>query len=287
MKVQNPPDTVQQAAELLLRRFGPHAAALMAYGSRVCGQVRAGSAFDFWLIVRDPEAFHRNNAELYRAQLNIRSTPEKQIALNRAGPLFYGVNENGMDIKFAVVGEEDFVRLCRDEWWTVKGRMQKPLRIMHGTPAVDAAILVARKEGLLCGLNLVPRKFTLEQLLYQIVGLSYRAEVRPEHKPAKIRSIVEFGRAELERIYVPLLQEVEFVAQRGEEYFDRRSVEERKRARAATLRALWRSKWSWRSAQYLWRNYSSHRAPIRYVLRKILGEIEKAVRRCFGRSDGR
>ena len=287
MKVQNPPDTVQQAAELLLRRFGPHAAALMAYGSRVCGQVRAGSAFDFWLIVRDPEAFHRNNAELYRAQLNIRSTPEKQIALNRAGPLFYGVNENGMDIKFAVVGEEDFVRLCRDEWWTVKGRMQKPLRIMRGTPAVDAAILVARKEGLLCGLNLVPRKFTLEQLLYQIVGLSYRAEVRPEHKPAKIRSIVEFGRAELERIYVPLLQEVEFVAQRGEEYFDRRSVEERTRARAATLRALWRSKWSWRSSQYLWRNYSSHRAPIRYVLRKILGEIEKAVRRCFGRSDGR
>ena len=287
MTVQNPPDTVQQAAELLLRRFGPHAAALMAYGSRVCGQVRAGSAFDFWLIVREPEAFHRNNAEFYRTQLNIRSTPEKQIALNRVGPLFYGMNENGLDIKFAVLGEEDFVRLCRDEWWTVKGRMQKPLRVMRGTSAVEAAILDARKEGLLCGLNLVPRKFTLEQLLYEIVGLSYRAEVRPERKPAKIRSILESGRADLEEIYVPLLQEVNFVARRGEGYFDRRSPEERKRARAATLRALRRSKWSGRSVRYLWRNYSSHRAPTSYILRKILGEIEKAVRRCFGRSGGR
>ncbi len=50
-----------------------------------------------------------------------------------------------------------------------------------------------------------------------------------------------------------------------------------------TLRALRRSKWSGRSLRFVWRNYRSHRTPIRYVLMKLLGEIEKPVRRLFAR----
>lgn len=279
------PDRVQLAADSLLRRFGAHAAAVMAYGSRVCGQVRLGSAYDFWLVVRDVADFHRDNADFYRNQLNISSTPEQQIVLNRAGPLFYALQEDNFEIKFAVVGEEDFIRLCRGAWWTVKGRMQKPLRKIRSTPAVDAAILAAREEGLRCGLDLVPREFTFEQLLREIVGLSYRAEIRPEHKSAKIRSILDAGRAQLETIYRPLLEEVAFVEPRGENYTDLRSEEARHKAREATLRALRRSKWSRRSMRYLWRNYSSHRSPIRYVIRKLLGEGEKTLRRIFGRGD--
>ena len=284
MAIPNPRDTVSQAAELLLGRFGPHIAALMAYGSQVCGQARTGSAYDFWLIVRDPRAFHLENAEFYRTRLNRKSTPEKQIALNRAGPIFYGLNEDGLDIKLAVLGESDFVRLCNSDWWTVKGRMQKPLRAIRSSPAVDTAVLDARRKGLRCGLDLVTPRFTLDGLLREIIGLSYRAELRPEHKPAKIQSILESGRGELEAIYTPLLREVDFVEQRENEYLDRRDPDERARARVATLRVLRRSKWSRNSMTYLWRNYSSHHAPIRYMLWKILGEIEKAARRLFWRS---
>jgi len=279
MTPRQPPDTVESAAEYLQQRFGEHVAALMAYGSRVCGEARTGSAFDFWLIVRDLERFHHDNAEFYRTRLNIRSSPEKQIALNRTGPNFYAVKPDGIEIKFAVIAESDFAALCRASWWTVKGRMQKPLRVIRSTPAVDAAILAARREGLACALNLVPRKFTLDEMLHQLVGLSYRAEVRPEHKHAKVRSILKAGWAELLQIYLPLLAELPFVEQRDAEYLDRRSPEERRRARQATLRTLRRSKWCYRSLRYVWRNFRSHRAPIRYLIAKILGEMQKAVRR--------
>jgi len=84
-------DPIDAVAQKLLARYGEHAAALIAYGSRAFGQARVGSAFDFWLIVRDAEAFHRANAEFYRTRLNVPSTPEEQIRLNHAGPLFYAL----------------------------------------------------------------------------------------------------------------------------------------------------------------------------------------------------
>ena len=277
------PDTVESAAEYLLERFGAHVAALLAYGSRVCGQARTGSEFDFWLIVRDLERFHHANAEFYRTQLNLRSTPEEQIALNRTGPNFYALKPGGIGIKFAVIAEAEFAALCRDSWWTVKGRMQKPLRIIRSSSVVDEAILDARREGLRCALSLAPREFTMDELLHELVSLSYRAEVRPERKRAKIRSILHAGGTELEKIYVPLLAELPFVEPHGNGYIDRRSPQERKQARAETLRSLRRSKWCARSLRYVWRNFRSHRAPIRYLFRKLLGEMEKAARR---RSNG-
>ena len=279
MTPDQPPETVEAAADYLLERFGGHAAALMAYGSRVCGRARTGSAFDFWLIVRDGEAFHRDNAEFYRTQLNVPSTPDEQVRLNRSGPLFYAVKPHGVEVKFAVVAERTFVALCRAPWWTVKGRMQKPLRVLRSTPAVDEALLDARREGARCAVNLVRREFTLTEFLHELVGLSYRAEIRPERKRAKIHSILEAGRVELEEIYVPLIEALSFVETQRTGYMDMRSREERAAGRRATLRALRRSKWSMRSMKFVWRNYRSHRSPIRYMVRKLLGEIEKLLRR--------
>ncbi len=271
--------TLEETAEHLTQRFGPHIASLMAYGSRVCGRPRAGSAYDFWLIVQDPERFHHANADFYLTRLNVPSSPEKQIALNREGPLFYSMNEEGIELKLAVMGEEDFVRVCGSDWWTVKGRMQKPLRFFCSSPAVEAAVTAARREGLQCGLNLVPRHFGLEDLLREIVGLSYRAEIRPERKGAKVLSILDSGRTELEKIYRPLLEEVPFVEGKDDAYADLRDEDQRRSARAATLHALKRSKWCRQSLRFVWRNYCSHRRPIRYLLLKVAGEIEKVVRR--------
>lgn len=275
--------TVEEAARRLLARFDPHVAALMAYGSRVIGQARTGSEFDFWLIVRDAEEFHRANAEFYRTQLNIASTAEKQVALNRSGPLFYSIRDGEYRIKVGVLDEENLARLCRSEWWTVKGRMQKPMRPIRMSPKVEEAVGAARREGAEHALNLVPARFTLEQFLTELVSLSYRAEVRPEHKTAKIRSIVETGYAELAKIYEPILAQSPGVRREGDIYVDSRGETARRRARKDTLRALRRSKWSGASLRFVWRNYRSHRTPIRYVVMKVYGEAEKTCRRWFRR----
>jgi hypothetical protein len=272
-------DAIDAVAQKLLARYGGHVAALIAYGSRVFGQARLGSAFDFWLIVRDAEAFHRANAEFYRTRLNVPSTPEEQIRLNRAGPLFYALKEDGAEVKLAVLDERSLAEFCVHDWWTVKGRMQKPLRMIRSTPAVDQAILSARREALACALNLAPREFTVGELLREVVGLSYRAEVRPENKSAKVRSILEASLAELERIYLPLLAELPYVERRGEGWDDCRGPEERARARSATLRALRRSKWCRQSLRFIWRNYRSYAKPLRYILLKMIGEVEKTFKR--------
>lgn len=275
--------TIQEVAQRVMDRFGPHVAALLAYGSRVFGQARIGSAFDFWVIVRDGEAFHRANAEFYRTHLHQPSTPERQIALNRSGPLFYTYKDGGVEIKIAVIEERIFVRLCRYPWYTVKGRMQKPMLVLRSSPAVDAALLGARREGLRHGLSLVRPEFTMDDLLYQICSLSYRAEIRPERKGAKIRSILKAGGAQLEAMYRPLLAELPFVEARGDRFVDTRTADERKRARKATLRLLRRSKWSRRSRRFIMRNYNSHPHPINYILMKIVGEVQKPFVRLLKR----
>jgi len=275
---------VRSAAAYLEERYAPHIAALLAYGSRVAGQARAGSACDFWLIVKDPTAFHRDNAEFYRTGLNVPSTAEVQIALNRTGPLFYSLQGPGCEIKIAVVGEAEFVELCRSEWWTVKGRMQKPVVAFRSTRAVEAAILGARREGLAAALNLVPRRFRLDDLLEEITRLSYRAEIRPELKRAKVRSILESAHERLEDIYRPLIEELPYVARREDGLLeDLRGEEERRRARRATLAALRRSKWSRASRRFIWRNFCSHGSPVRYILLKLLGEVTKSLRRLYAR----
>jgi hypothetical protein len=281
MNIDSPPPSVESAARCLKQRYGKHIAALMAYGSQVFGGARRGSAYDFWLIVKDPAAFHQDNAEFYRTGLNLKSTPEEQTTLNRVGPLFYALECGDMQIKIGVLGEAELAQLCRDEWWTVKGRMQKPLRMISSTPAVDEALLAARREGLICGLNLAPREFTLDELLTQIVSLSYRAEVRPEAKSAKIAAILEGSGEQLEGIYRPLLQELPYVEERGNTFADHRTEIERHRARTATLHALKRSKWCRQSRSFIWRNFRSHRSPISYLIRKIIGEFEKLCKRLF------
>ena len=279
MTLREEPDPVTAAADYLLDRFGRHIVALMAYGSRVFGRPRRDSAYDFWVVVDDVEAFHRDNADFYRTELNVPSTPDEQIALNRAGPNFYAIEEDGFSIKAAVIGVKEFCDLCRGAWWTVKGRMQKPMCVFRTCPPVEQAVGDARAEGLECALSLVPREFTLDRFLRELCGLSYRAEIRPEHKASKVQSILDAAAAELEDIYTPLLEAHPDVEQRGDIYVDTRDDDMRKRLRKATLKSLRRSKWSKRSFKYLWRNFRTHRAPLRYVWQKAAGEVEKAVKR--------
>jgi hypothetical protein len=45
------------------------------------------------------------------------------------------------------------------------------------------------------------------------------------------------------------------------------------------LRALRRSKWCRQSLRFIWRNYRSYAKPLRYILLKMVGEVEKTFKR--------
>jgi len=261
--------------EIIVEKYGDCIAGLIKYGSLVFGEPRRGSVHDFWVIVRDPGEFHFRNAAFYRTHLQRPSTPQEQIDLNRGGPNFYSLQERGVRMKLAVIGERDFVRLCRAPTMVVKGRMQKPVRVIRSTDAIERAIRDAREDGMKDAVNLLPRRFALEDFLPVLASLSYRAEIRPERKQAKIRSIIGAGRQEFERIYRPLLAACPCLHRERRWYVDVRDREERERGRGRTLARIRRCKWSPGQFRYIYRNYRSYRTPLRYIWEKIWGEVEK------------
>ena len=263
----------------LLDRYGDNVVGLLKYGSMAFGSPHRRSVHDFWIIVRNLRAFHTLNRDFYATRLNHSSSVEKQIAANRFAPNFYFFHENGVAIKAAALSEHDFGRLCHSRMMFVKGRMQKPLRIIRTTSAINAAIRDARREGALYAVSLCPDRFTIDEFLYQLCSLSYRAEIRPEHKRAKILSIMAAGSDMFRDMYRGILAGIEHVEVRDGAYFDTRPADVRKIERKRTLGYLRRCKWSLNTLRLIWRNYRTHSAPIRYIWHKALGEFEKALKR--------
>ena len=263
----------------LIERYGDNVVGLLKYGTMAFGIPHKNSVHDFWVIVRDLGDFHDRNAGFYTTNLNVPSTVEEQISANRVAPNFYALHENGLNMKIGVLSEHDFARLCRAKMMFVKGRMQKPLRVIRSTPVIDDAILSARAEGAHQGVSLCRRAFTMDEFLYQLCSLSYRAEIRPERKRAKVQSIVDRGRDQLTEIYEPLLAGFAYLDRKDDEYVDTRGPDDRRLARRKTLGYLRQCKWSYTTVRLIWRNYRTHSAPFKYVWHKILGEIEKGRNR--------
>jgi len=260
----------------LIERYGDNLVGLIAYGSRVFGKPRPGSIKDYWVIYRDYEDFHSRNEEFYRTCLNIKSTVQRQIEANKKGPNFYALKDEdaGIHIKIAVIQEDDFLRFCTIDRMVVKGRMQKPLKIIRSTEKIERGIAAARREGAAMGINLVKSEFSFSDFLFAVMKLSYLAELRPENTARKVWSIINKGRAELEKIYRPLLEELSFVEKAaGDRFRDTRPPGERKKARRETLAALRRMKWSRHTFAMILRNYSTYRMPFKYLLAKVGGEI--------------
>lgn len=267
------PAPMPPEAGWLLERFGDLIVGLIHYGSTAFGAPHSGSTADFWVIVEDLLAFHRRFAGASQ-----RALAARRIALNRDGPCFFAVHEGALHLKMGVISRRAFGRWCRARSFYVKGRMQKPLRILRAEPDILAAIADARRDGVDWALDLLPARFTFEQFLLTLLGLSYRTEIRPEWVGRKVQSILRAGREELERIYRPLLEAHENVTKTaGGAYEDRRPASEKRLARHRALQALRRMRWSGETFRNIWRNYLTHPRPIRYILRKVGGEIEKLL----------
>ena len=269
-------------AQYLLDTFGEHLVGLIQYGSTVFGETRTGSVHDFWLVVMDAARFHTSPAMRAVHRANHDDSIHEHIALNAWGPNFYAIEHRGLRMKVAVIALDTFVRLCQAPIYVVKGRMQKPLRILRTCPAIEAGILAARRDGVAEAINLLPREFTFEEFLHTVVGLSYQAEIRPEFKRKKIASIVATGRDHLEAIYRPLLVERPEIELVGNIYRDRRSEAQKQRARRHTCQHIRRTKWSRASLRIIWKNYRTHADPLHYMYLKVRGEFEKLLRRTNG-----
>jgi hypothetical protein len=276
--------TLLKEEQYLIDRYGDNLVGLIGYGSMVFGRPRAGSLRDYWVIYRDYEDFHSRNEEFYQKSLNKKSTVEQQIKANKEGPNFYLVvdREHEIRIKTAVMQEDDFFRFCTSEPLVVKGRMQKPLKIVLSSDKIKEGIESARKEGVELGINLVNKEFTFDDFLFAVLSLSYRAEIRPEGKNKKIYSIIDKGKSELDRIYRPLLENLPFVEKKGDEtYVDTRLDETKKELRKKTMKYLKRLKWSKQSFKILLRNYASFNKPIKYIFQKAVGELTKIFKYLF------
>ncbi|MFH1707364.1 MAG: hypothetical protein ABIF71_05540 [Planctomycetota bacterium] len=279
-------ETLLAEERYLIDRYGDDLVGLIAYGSMVFGRPRAGSLRDYWVIYRDYQAFHGRNLAFYQACLNRPSTVAEQIALNREGPNFYSLDDPGASIriKIAAIQEDDFVRLCAGAaTMVVKGRMQKPLRIIRATPRIREGMAAARAEGARDGVDMLrdPR-FTMDAFLLAVMGLSYQAEIRIEDVARKLHSIIDKGRPQIEEIYGPLLAGLPHVRVEGDGRFtDTRPPAMRRRARGAVIRRFRRMKWNPAHLRYIWRNYCSYKRPVRYLWDKFRGEVAKVFRSWF------
>ena len=262
----------------LLAKYGDNVVGLIGYGSRFYGLTRKSSVYDCWIILKDSKLFHTQNEELYRHSLNKPSNAEEQIRLNQGWINFYAVTENGIDMKWAVVSESDFLRLCYDKWMFVKGRMQKPLKIFRSTKAIEEAILAARREATRLAVDLLDSPFSSDDFLRMAMSLSYMADIRPESVRVKVSSIIDSAGQNLHKMYQPLLRELDYVKEYEGVYKDTRPNTVRRKAWLQTRWYLWKAKFHLGYRKVLWRNYRTYKHPLKYVFYKIHDEMMKRLK---------
>ena len=265
-------------AQWLIDNFAGCLRGLIHYGSRAFGHPRKSSAYDFWVIVDDLWKFHSHFTP--PAVGGARGRPlsvKERVRLNEHAPNFYGLRLSGSEVKICVIDEDTFCRLCRARSFYVKGRMQKPLVILRSDERIDRAILDARAEGVRWALDLAPDTFTFDEFLETVLGLSYQAEIRPEILSKKVRSIIDTGRGQLDAAYRPLLERVPFVRREGARYRDTRTSAVKQRVKHRAQRALRHLRWNWETIQNLYRNYRTYPSPLKYVLKKVVGEAKKLL----------
>ena len=268
--------------DYLLAKHGDNVAGLIGYGSMLYKRTRKRSVHDCWIILRDTAPFHEQNAELYQHILNKPSNPAEQARINRGWINYYRVTENGIEMKWAVVAEKDFLRLCNDPWMFVKGRMQKPLKMFRSTEAIDRAIAGARRQATVEAVNLLDSPFQFDNFLRVAMALSYMADIRPECVPLKVGGMIESGGEMLREIYEPLLEELDYVELSDGTYRDTRSKKARRAAWWRTRLHLWTGKFNPKYAKALWHNYHTYKQPLRYVFHKILDETKRKLHSARG-----
>jgi hypothetical protein len=186
------PDAVVALGEILRRRFGSHALAVLFYGSCRRSRDDAGGIADLYVLVDDYRAAYGSFLpalanRLLAPNVHYLETP------------FAGRTARA---KYAVVSLDQFERGTAN-WFHpyLWGRFAQPCGLLHAAGetvrgrvvqalAAAVATLAART------LPRLPAEFDAESLWTQGLALTYAAELRPE-RPAGIRALVAESATEL------------------------------------------------------------------------------------------
>lgn len=213
----------------VLKRTGDNLVYAIQYGSSIAGDATSTSMIDMIIIVENTKEFHERNKSVAAKDYGIPRSTAFHDWLNRFGFNFYHSafqTENGpTKTKYAVISRDNFVKGCHGSLlenekekigafgFYVAGRMQKaalkPLLMTKNEQKVteiEQAINSARIDGVWLTLGLVPKEFTLNDLLKKYVSLSYLADIRIE-KPGKIQTMLNKNYQDYLNMILPILSD--------------------------------------------------------------------------------
>jgi hypothetical protein len=272
-------ELVQKAYEEISQHFlskhGSTIDAIIAYGSKINNTATYDSHYDCLVIVDDYKKFHSTNKEGYKGyRLWFMRKPNTHVFLNELGPNFYQETIDDKEVKYGVIGLKDFRRACKSGIRIyVKGRLQKPLRIIYADdnvlPEIRNGILRARIGGVNLALKLLPKRFSMYDLIKEIVGMSYKADIRLE-SPTKVEDIVKKNWQELIEIYKPLVESRHYIYQLNGEYENRKYRMYNKKRVLGYLRRR-----AWVSALLNIKNGLTNKKAVAYAKRKWRMSLEK------------
>uniref|UniRef100_A0A1I7YHU0 Phosphatidate cytidylyltransferase, mitochondrial n=1 Tax=Steinernema glaseri TaxID=37863 RepID=A0A1I7YHU0_9BILA len=199
-----------------------------AYGSGAVAQKSEDMSekmVDFVIATNDPVRFHTDNVSRnpgHYSWLRYIGGPRVARFQQYGGAhVIYNTNVtvNTRKIKYGVVSVGDLKADLLDwRWFYLAGRLQKPVvHVIGPNPKVLEELKENRISALQVALLLLPESFTMEELLNQIVALSYNGDFRMlfgEDKN-KVSKIVQGALDRLSAVYSPLLEADSRVAVRG------------------------------------------------------------------------
>ncbi|KAK0425483.1 hypothetical protein QR680_009230 [Steinernema hermaphroditum] len=199
-----------------------------AYGSGAVaqkGENISKKMVDFVIATNDPARFHTDNITRnprhYSWLRNIGGSRVAKFQQYGGAHLIYNTNiqVNTRKIKYGVVSMSDLKADLLDwRWFYLAGRLQKPVvHVIGPNPKVLDELQENRMSALQVALLILSESFTMEDLLSQIVALSYNGDFRMmvgEDKN-KVSKIVQGAMDRLTAVYSPLLATDSRVIVRG------------------------------------------------------------------------
>ena len=170
---------------------------IIGYGSWVYGTEKKDSMKDFIVVVGDTAEFYSKNEDLVKTPfVPFVRNASAQNFINKLGPNYYHL---GHETKIGVVSMEQFITGGTANY--VGFRLTKPLAIYSNRDPNIARFAVnrAREETLERALSLMPEEFTLQDFALQYLGVSYKADIRPED-PRKVQSTYDATREQTNKI---------------------------------------------------------------------------------------
>lgn len=200
-KLKHEDKFVPEFVNFFRKKFGESLIAVVFYGSRLFDPFKNDGLYDFYVIIDFYEKVHDS---FWHILMNRFLPPSVYLAE-------VSVGRDQASAKYNIISYQDFKRYITDppEIYIV-GRFSKAVYIAYARDE-DTKWKIAdliRKAMYFCMVYTVPmledrEKFNLEELILEILSLSYKGEVRIED-PKKLSTLLEADRDFYMKVYTPM-----------------------------------------------------------------------------------